>query len=171
MSEDEKKKKLTLRESQFCVEYVKCGNGAEAARDAGYSEKTARAIASNLLTKVYIREEVNRLHREYHMGDDEALHILSDHARGDVAKLMDVSSVGFNLDMSRAAELGLTKLIRKVKQKTTIYIAKNESQEDREVTELEIELHDPQSAINTILKVGGKLQNSDITINVKLTDD
>lgn len=169
--EKPKVKKLTARESRFCVEYVKCGNGALAARLAGYSEKNDRETAHENLTKPHIRAEVDRLHRQYHMSDDEALRILADHARGDIARLMDISSVGFNLDMSKAAELGLTKLIRKVKQKTTTYLAKSESQEDREVTELEIELHDPQTAINTILKVGGKLQNSDITINVKLTDD
>lgn len=171
MSDEAKEKKLTAREKRFCIEYVKCGNAAKAARDAGYSEKTARVIASNLLSKVYIKDEINRLHREYHLGEDEALRILSDHARGDVAQLMDVSGVGFNLDMRKAQELGLTRLIRKVRQKTTIYNAKSESDEDREVTELEIELYSAKDAIDTILKVGGKLQNSDITINVKLTDD
>ena len=43
--------KLTPRRQRFADEYVLCGSGAEAARRAGYSEKTARAIAAELLTK------------------------------------------------------------------------------------------------------------------------
>ena len=69
--------------------------------------------------------------------------------------------------MSKAQEMGLTGLIKKVKQKTTIYQAKKESEEDREVTELEIELYDRQAALRDILKLHGKftdkvdLSNSD----------
>ena len=91
------------------------------------------------------------------MSADEALQLNADIARGDIAQIMDVSGVGFSLDMSKAKEAGLTKLIKKVKQKTTTYIAKKESDEDREVTELEIELYPADSAIERVLKVHGKL--------------
>jgi hypothetical protein len=94
---------------------------------------------------------------EKHMSAEEAMERISDIARGDVAKLMDVSSVGFNLDMAKAQEAGLTKLIKKVKQKTTTYLAKKESEEDREVTELEIELYNAHEAAKDILKLHGKL--------------
>ncbi len=47
----EAQQKLTPRRQRFVDEYVLCGSGAEAARRAGYSEKTARAIAAELLTK------------------------------------------------------------------------------------------------------------------------
>ncbi|MGR3219230.1 MAG: terminase small subunit [Candidatus Anammoxibacter sp.] len=55
------KKKLTAKEEMFCLEYGIDFNGARAARDAGYSENTAKEIASNLLTKVNIRERIKGL--------------------------------------------------------------------------------------------------------------
>lgn len=48
----------------FCQEYIVSFNGAEAARSAGYSEKTARVKASQLLTKVNIQERVEALVQE-----------------------------------------------------------------------------------------------------------
>ena len=98
------------------------------------------------------------------MSADEALKLTADIARSDIAQLMDVSSMGFNLDMSKAKELGLTSLIKKVKQKVTTHIAKSESDEDREVIELEVELYDKQAAIRDILKVHGKfVDRTDVT--------
>ncbi len=37
-----KKNKLTERQKKFCDFYIETGNAAEAARLAGYSERTAR---------------------------------------------------------------------------------------------------------------------------------
>jgi len=50
-------------------------------------------------------------------------------------------------------------------------IGKTDTDQDTETHDLEIELYSAQDALNTILKVGGKLKDSEITINVKLTDD
>ena len=38
-------------------------NGTQAARRAGYSERTACAIGSNLLSRVYIKNRINELNR------------------------------------------------------------------------------------------------------------
>jgi hypothetical protein len=46
---------LTARQKSFVNYYVSCRNGAEAARRAGYSEKTARQIATETLSKPYIQ--------------------------------------------------------------------------------------------------------------------
>lgn len=45
----------------FCREYVLCGNSAEAARQAGYSSRTARTIGSALLTDIDVAERVAEL--------------------------------------------------------------------------------------------------------------
>ncbi|CAG0970378.1 hypothetical protein RHDC1_01241 [Rhodocyclaceae bacterium] len=42
---------LTLRQERFVAEYVVTRNGAESARRAGYSERTARQIAAENLSK------------------------------------------------------------------------------------------------------------------------
>ena len=157
---------MNRKQQIFVDEYLKCWNASEAARKAGYSKKTAGAIGSENLTKPEILEEIQARLKASHMSADEALDLLSAQARGDMAKLMDVSGMGFNLDMQKAQEAGLTKLIKKVKQKTTIYNAKKESEEDREVTELELELYDAQAAIDKILHIHGKfVDRHDITTN------
>jgi len=169
--------KLTNKQRVFIDEYLRCFNASEAARRAGYSEKTAYSIGSALLRNVEVSAAIQARLAEVHMSADEALKLTADIARGDVAQLMDISSVGFNLDMSKAQEKGLTGLIKKVKQKTVTHIAKSESDEDREVVELEIELYDRQTALRDILKIHGRFtERVDVTsggkvIKVVLNDD
>lgn len=55
----EKKKSLTAKERSFIEQYCSNGfNATKAAKDAGYSEKTATAIGSENLRKPHIQEEV-----------------------------------------------------------------------------------------------------------------
>jgi len=59
-----KKKPLNFRQRKFCKLYVANGrNGAKAAREAGYSERTANKIAYIMLDKVRLRDEIERLSR------------------------------------------------------------------------------------------------------------
>ena len=51
---------LNARQLQFCKEYVLDWNGTQAAIRAGYSQKTAKVIASQNLTKVNIQAEIER---------------------------------------------------------------------------------------------------------------
>ena len=60
----DKQRKLTERQRRFIDEYMACGNGAEAARRAGYSEGIARVQASENLTKQNIKAEIERRTRE-----------------------------------------------------------------------------------------------------------
>lgn len=48
--------KLTLKQQKFCDFYLETGNATEAARLAGYSEKTANRIATENLSKPVIKE-------------------------------------------------------------------------------------------------------------------
>ena len=52
--------KLTAKQQRFVDEYLIDLNASQAAIRAGYSEKTSRAIASELLTKPNIQEAVNQ---------------------------------------------------------------------------------------------------------------
>lgn len=47
---------MNQRQRAFCEAYLKSGNAAEAARQAGYSARTARSIGQRLLTYADIRE-------------------------------------------------------------------------------------------------------------------
>lgn len=53
--------KLNERQIKFCEEYVYDWNGARAARAAGYSEKTAKEMAYELLTKPHIQAHIEFL--------------------------------------------------------------------------------------------------------------
>lgn len=52
---------MNARQRSFCEHYAACGNAAEAARRAGYSEKTARQQGERLLTNVDILAYVKLL--------------------------------------------------------------------------------------------------------------
>jgi len=50
---------------RFCHEYLKDFNGKKAAIRTGFSEKTAKVIASKLLAKVNIQQEIQRLSDDF----------------------------------------------------------------------------------------------------------
>jgi len=49
---------LNARQKQFAIEYARLGNAAQAARNAGYSEKTARERGRVLLTYVDVKQAI-----------------------------------------------------------------------------------------------------------------
>jgi hypothetical protein len=53
-------RELTERQRAFVREYVACGNAAQAARTAGYSEAVARQTAFKMLLKPHVAQEVRR---------------------------------------------------------------------------------------------------------------
>lgn len=58
------KPKMTPRMARFCREYMVDLNGGQAAVRAGYSERTCTVIASQLLTKPAIQNEIAKLQVE-----------------------------------------------------------------------------------------------------------
>ena len=52
---------VNRKQNCFCEEYLKDLNGAQAAIRAGYSKKTARNIATQLLSKLHIERKINEL--------------------------------------------------------------------------------------------------------------
>ncbi len=54
------KLELNVRQKRFVDKYVETGNAAEAARHAGYSEKTARSQGQRLLTHVDIYQYIKK---------------------------------------------------------------------------------------------------------------
>lgn len=55
---------LTDKQIRFCQEYVIDGNGKQAAIRAGYSEKTAEAQASRLLSNVKVKKRISEIQSE-----------------------------------------------------------------------------------------------------------
>ncbi|SRR5258706_8500155 len=176
MTKKEKKpeeKPLTPKDKAVLNRYFLHMNGTRAWLEthpkSGYD--SARSSVAEFLAKPNIRAEVNRRIAVGQMAADEAIAYQSDIARGDIGELMEITSVGGSLDLKSAKDKGLTKLIKKFKQKTTIIQAKTKDGEDKEIHELELELYAADAAQTNILKMGGKLKDANLTINVKLTDD
>lgn len=144
------------------------------------SYNNARSSAADILAKPSVKAEIRRRIDEMSMSADEAMLVLTDHARGDVSKFMDLSSVGWNVSLIQTDEDGNpvlgtdgkvlpkpeTRVIRKLKQRVTTVIGKGDS-EDREIVETEIELYDAQAAARDILKLHGKF--SDTSFNIDLS--
>lgn len=63
-SDTSKPNKLTTKQEIFCKEYIIDFNATRAAIASGYSEKTAKVIASENLTKPYIQEYIQELTKE-----------------------------------------------------------------------------------------------------------
>lgn len=57
----EKHQALTPKQELFCQEYIIDFNGTRSAIAAGYSEKTAKQIAIDNLSKLYLQEYINNL--------------------------------------------------------------------------------------------------------------
>lgn len=78
-------KKLTIKQKKFADEYIKTGNATQSAINAGYSEKTARKIGSENLTKpdikAYIDERMKKLEEEAIADQKEILKGLTRQAR------------------------------------------------------------------------------------------
>lgn len=157
--------KLTRKQQIFIDAYLRSFNATQAAKLAGYSEKTAYSMGWENLRKPEIKAAIDARLDEVHMSADEALKLQADIARGDMGEFLDTEGIGFTLDLKEAKQQGLTRLIKKVKQRTTVFIAKKPSEEDREVHELEIELYPADTAQERILKIHGKLKGDSPTIN------
>lgn len=80
---------LTPKQKAFADEYIKCGNATEAARKAGYSEKTANTIAAQNLAKLsisqYINERLKKIEEDRVASADEVMRFFSSVMRGEVA--------------------------------------------------------------------------------------
>ena len=157
--------KLNKRQQVFLDEYLKCFNGAEAARRAGYSEKSARFQASELLADPNISQQIQARLSEVHMSADEALKLTADIARGDVAQYLNTFG---GIDIDKIRDNG--RLVKKIRTRTITKIGKTETDEDTEITDTEIELYPADTAIYNILKLHGRftdkvdLTNSDGTL-------
>ena len=79
---------LTPRQKAFADYYIECGNSTEAARKAGYSEKTSRSIGAENLTKpdisAYIAERMQAQNEARVASADEVLQFFSSVMRGEV---------------------------------------------------------------------------------------
>jgi phage terminase small subunit len=156
MGKQSKDQKLTDKEQAFCREYVISWNGTRAAIDAGYSKKTAAVIAWENLRKPKIQAYIKELMTEKIMAQDEVLARLASHARGTHEHFIRITDDGFvEFDFSDPESQKYLHLIKKIKTKRQRQITaekKDKASETWEHEWVEVELHDPQKALELIGK-------------------
>lgn len=153
---------LSNKQRAFVTEYVRDFNATRAAKDAGYSPRSAYSIGNENLKKPEVAAAIQEEIETRQMARDEVLLRLADQARGDMGDFMDINSMSFSLNLEKAKELGLTKLIKKLKQKTVTTI-RNDQEE--ETNTIEIELYDAHAAL---VDIGKHLKIFSETIDVEL---
>lgn len=131
---------LTTKQQVFVDAYLDCLNATEAARRAGYSEKTARFIGAENLTKPNIAAAISTGMAARFMSADEAAMRLSEHARGSIGAFIKTDEEqkpdGFSLSADRP-----------------LHLVKKVSVTDKGWS---FEMYDAQAALINILKLHGK---------------
>lgn len=155
---EELQEKLTEKERIFCHEYIIDWNGARAARAAAYSEKTAKQIASENLTKPYMQQYI-------------------DFIKDDIAKEANISKLSLISELKKIAFSSVTDLsndwitrkdfeeLKKDNPEVLDAISELNTQIRKinvegsetpiEVEYVKIKLHDKTKAIQDILKAMG----------------
>jgi phage terminase small subunit len=157
---------LNKKQRAFVEYYLRDWNATKAARLAGYAYPNVQS--TRLLANIGISEEIQRRLDEIVMETDEIQRRYSDIARADIADFMDIDRMTFSLNLHKAQELGLTHLVKKVKQRTR-YIKPGTDDEEMEVY-TEIELHGSLEALRDIAKMRKMFSEKGINVNVNIFD-
>lgn len=147
------KPKLTDKQRRFVEEYLLDCNGAAAARRAGYSEKTANRIATTLLSKVVIQEEIARamtkLANKLEIKAETVLEELARLAFSDIGEVLDFTGEEPRLRPVKDIPLSARRAIASVKTKR-FREGRGEAAKEVEVTEFR--LWDKNSALEKLAK-------------------
>lgn len=97
---------LNDRQEAFCQSYARVANATQAAKDAGYSEKTAYAQGFRLLKDAEIVARIDEIKAErfraLHMDKDETLALLARQARFTLKGLIKVENGAPVVDLENA---------------------------------------------------------------------
>lgn len=164
MSEQGDTKKLNPREARFAQEYVQDLNATKAAARAGYSAKTAYAKGSQLLKKVEVRAEVDRLllcaMEAKIMSASETLAELSKVARSSFRGFTHVTPDGDPyLDLSKAGADDLDAIAEmSIEDFTDAREVDDEGNTiKRDVRRVKVKQHNKIAALTTLAKYHGLL--------------
>ena len=129
---------VSRKQQKFINEYLICWNATEAARRADYAHPNKQG--PRLLVNVGVAKEIERRLKENTMESAEVLSRLSDMARGNLADFASVESARDLVGHPRGH------VVKKLK------ITRRKQRGDVEIVQMEIELNDPQSALEKIGK-------------------
>lgn len=166
MSEEVEEIKLTGKQKLFADYYIGEANlnAAKAAIRAGYSEKSAKEIGYENLTKLHIWTYIEKRLDEISLKQKEVTANFTTIAKGTIADVLDRNG---KFDYEVMVERGADKLVKKLKIKKTVRVDPA-TKEIVEETSHEIELYDALAANTHVAKLLGMfVDRTDVTSNGK----
>ena len=165
--------KLRRKHRLFVDELFRCNMNATAAYQAVYgaSYDSSRANGAKLLANTSIQAEISKRFKERVMGPDEVVFRLSAMSRASQLPFIRFTVDGhvyFDFSHPEAKEYFF--LIKKIKTKRTRRVeGHGESAETWEDEWVEVELHDAQTALNTLAKYHNLLTDNSMNYNIDLS--
>lgn len=153
--------RLTDKEQAFVDHYLLTLNGTQSAINAGYSENSARQIASENLSKPHIRTEIDRRLRKLTMTADETMKRLSDMASGDITQYITLDG---DLDLEQLKADNKGHLLKKYKHTRRVIHHKNGG--ISEIENSEFEFYPADGAIDKLMRYHS-LYNDKVTLDWK----
>lgn len=158
---EELQKKLTVKERLFCHQYIIDWNGARAARTAGYSENTCYVIASENLTKPYIKQYIslirNNLEEEAGISKLRNLQELAKIAYSNISHLHDTWIELTDWEVIKRENPEALDAIESIdtKTETRVYKTEGDDEQEVEIKYVKIKLHPKLVAIKEINEMMG----------------
>jgi phage terminase small subunit len=167
--------KLNDKQKVFCLKYIKELNGTKAAIEAGYSQKTARKIASENLTKPDIVAEIQRLNKKrFEKLEGEGQKVITELAKigfSDIRNYLAVDDGG-TVTMKNLQKMHNTGAISSIKEKRVIREAKGDSEDIVLDDTLEVKLWDKNKALENLAKHYNLFKDQgDVNININNEQD
>lgn len=150
---------LNDKQEAFKNYYLICWDGAKAARLAGYSHPKVQA--QRLFKIPEIKQAIEEEKKRLQLTKDEIALALSQIANGDLGDFSNVYSIK---DLENHPK---SRLVKKIKT-----VSRKEKDSEAEIITTEIELHSPQSALDSLAKI--KFNQTSLNINIpweKLTPE
>lgn len=159
------------QQKEFAKQYMIDWNATRAAKDAGYSEKSAYAQGSKLLKNSKVRKYLNELISEHLEGEKEeikakcveALRVIAYH---DIREFINIETKTVIEHTQDGEPYEVKKQIATVKDTKEIDTRAVASIKQNERGVIEIKFHDKQKAIDTLMKyTGGLTEKVEANIN------
>jgi phage terminase small subunit len=172
LAKKEKKEELTGKQKRFCEEYIFDYNGARAAKEAGYSEDTAKEIAYENLTKPHVQAYIKELQSDLEKTSGiSRLKVLREFEKLAFASIAHLHDTWITRKEFEKLTDDQKSAIMEIQTQTRVemkYNPETEEQEPVQVDFVKVKLFDKQRALDSISKMLGfnaaeKVELKDVT--------
>ena len=150
---------LTDKQERFCYEYCLDLNATQAAIRAGYSENTARSIASQLLTKLNIQNRIKQMQDNLaETAGLSRLRVISEHMKIAFSSIAHLHNTWIERkefeSLTEEQKACIAEIDTKIKTEYEYNLEKQKKEPIR-VEYVRIKLYDKQKALDSISKMLG----------------